>query len=147
MSAEDIKKIGARKVELDELLAKSDLVSIHAPLTDGTRHMIGRDQFKKMKKTAILVNTSRGPLIDTAALVDALKGGQIGFAGIDVFEQEPAPKDCKLFELENCCLTDHVGWYTEESQVELQTLAAKNAALMLAGKPPLFCVNPEVLKA
>lgn len=146
VGAEDLRKAGARKVELDELLAKSDFLSIHAPLTDSTRHLIGREQFQKMKKTAILVNTSRGPLVDTAALADALRNGQIAYAGIDVFEQEPAAKDCPLFGLENCCLTDHVGWYTEESQVELQTLAARNAALVLAGQPPLFCVNPEVLR-
>ena len=75
--------------------------------------MISAEQFKMMKSTAILVNTSRGPLVDTDALYDALKNGGIAAAGIDVFEKEPAPKDCKLFELENVVLTDHAGWYSE----------------------------------
>ena len=145
VSTEDIAAMGAKKAELDEVLKASDYISVHAPLMDETRHMIGSEQFKMMKSTAILVNTSRGPLVDTDALYGALKNGEIGAAGIDVFEEEPAPKDCKLFELENVVLTDHAGWYSEESHVELQTLAAKNVALMLKGEAPLYCVNPEVL--
>jgi len=136
---------GARKVELDELLERSDYISVHAPLTDQTRHMIGREQFAKMKPTAILVNTSRGGLIDPDALYEALKTGRINSAGIDVYEPEPPKPDCKLFELDNIVLTDHTGWYSEESQLTLQQTAARNVALVLAGKRPLFCVNPEVL--
>lgn len=145
--AKEIKKNGARKVELDDLLTASDFISIHAPLTESTRHMIGPDQFKLMKNTAILVNTSRGPLVDPDALFDALKNGTINSAGIDVHEPEPPQSDCKLFDLDNVVLTDHTGWYTEESQGELKRFAAQNAALVLTGKPPLFCVNPEVLKS
>jgi len=144
--AEQIAEMGAKKAELAEVLTDSDYISIHAPLTDETHHMIGAEQFKIMKPTAILVNTSRGPLIDTDALYEALKNGEIAVAGIDVFEQEPAPKDCKLFGLDNVVLTDHAGWYSEESAVELQTIAAKNAALMVTGEAPLYCVNPEVLE-
>ncbi len=143
--AEETAKNGARSVELDELLAKADYISIHAPLTDSTRHMIGAEQFGAMKPTTILVNTSRGPLVDTDALYEALTTGQINSAGIDVHDPEPPMKDCKLFGLDNVVLTDHAGWYSEESQLALQQSAARNVALVLAGKKPLFCVNPEVL--
>ncbi len=145
VSAEEFRHMGVRKVDLDELLAKADFVSIHAPLTETTRHLIGREQLQKMKRTAVLVNTSRGGLVDTNALVEALTNRWIAYAGLDVFEQEPLPSDSPLFSLENCCLTDHVGWYTEESQTELQTLAAQNIVLVLRGEKPLSCVNPTVL--
>jgi len=144
--AEQIAQAGAKSVELDELLKRSDYISIHAPLTDSTRHMIGEKQFEMMKPTAILVNTSRGALVDPDALYNALKNGQIASAGIDVYEPEPPQKDCKLFELDNVVLTDHAGWYSEESQLTLQQLAARNVALVLSGKEPLYCVNPEVIK-
>jgi len=144
--AEEIANAGARSVELDELIEKSDFISIHAPLTDQTRHLIGPEQFKAMKTTAILVNTSRGPLVDPDALYDALASGQINSAGIDVYEPEPPAADCRLFQLDNVVLTDHTGWYSEESQLALQTSAARSVALVLAGRKPLFCVNPEVLE-
>ncbi|MBN1672349.1 MAG: C-terminal binding protein [Kiritimatiellae bacterium] len=145
LSAADVEKLGARKVELPDLLAEADYISVHAPLTDQTRHLIGKAELKAMKRSAILVNTSRGPLVDTEALADALEQGEIAAAGIDVFEQEPAPKDCRLFALENAVLTDHAGWYSEESQRDLQRSAARNVALLLSGEPPLYCVNPEAL--
>ena len=146
VSSEDMGKARVRKVELDELLKESDYICLHAPLTDETHHIIGREQFAMMKPTAILVNTSRGPLVDPDALYDALKNGQINSAGIDVYEPEPPHSDCKLFGLDNVVLTDHAGWYSQESQLTLQQITARNVALVLAGKPPLFCVNPEVLK-
>ncbi len=142
----DAAKAGVRKVSLDELCRRADYISVHAPLNDETRHMIGPAQFASMKPTAILVNTSRGPVVDPAALVDALKTGRIASAGIDVHEPEPPPKNSPFFALPNIVLTDHTGWYSEESQFELQSKAARNIALVLSGKPPLFCVNPEVLK-
>ncbi len=145
VSAEEAAKTGARSVEMDELLTKADYISVHAPLTDSTHHMIGPDQFGAMKPTAILVNTSRGPLVDPDALYEALKTGQINSAGIDVHDPEPPKEDCKLFGLDNVVLTDHAGWYSEESQLALQQSAARNVALVLAGKKPLFCVNPDVL--
>ena len=138
---------GVRKVSLDELCRQADFISIHAPLTDETRGMIGPDQFGMMKSTAIVVNIARGPVVDTDALVNALKTGQIASAGIDVYDPEPPPKDSPLFELPNIALTDHTGWYSEESQLELQQSAAKNVALVLSGQRPLYCVNPEVLDA
>ena len=146
VTAAEAAQNGARSVELDELLRRADYISIHAPLTDATRRMIGAEQFKAMKPTAILVNTSRGPLVDTDALYEALSTGQINSAGIDVHDPEPPKKNCKLFRLDNVVLTDHAGWYSQESQLALQQTAARNVALVLAGKPPLFCVNPEVMK-
>ena len=115
------------------------------PLTDATRHLIGRDELSAMKPTAILVNTSRGGVVDSDALYEALKSGRIAAAGLDVHEQEPPGPDYKLLELDNVILTDHTGWYSEESQLALQRTAARNVALVLSGRKPLYCVNPEVL--
>ena len=146
VSVEEIEKSGARKVEISEIIEKADFISIHAPLTKETHHLIGEAELKAMKSTAILINTSRGPLVDNKALYNALKNGEINSAGLDVHEIEPPAKDYNLFELDNVILTDHCGWYTEESQGELQRTAAKNVTLVLKGKNPLYCVNPEVLK-
>ena len=145
IAAEEITKAGARPVGLAELLAKSDFVSLHVPLTESTHHLIGAEELAAMKRTAILVNTSRGGVVDSEALYQALKGGTIASAGIDVHEQEPPPADYKLFELDNVVLTDHASWYSEESQLTLQRTTARNVALVLSGQPPLYCVNPEVL--
>ncbi len=136
---------GVRRVELDELCAQADFISVHAPLNDQTLHMIGPGQFARMKPTAILVNTSRGKVVDPDALVTALETGQIAAVGIDVYEPEPPKKNCALFKLANVVLTDHMAWYSEESQAELQRSTARNAVLVLSGKPPLSCVNPSVL--
>jgi len=144
--AGEVEKAGAKSIELEELLRRSDYISVHAPLSDSTRHMIGAEQFALMKPTAILVNTSRGPLVDPDALYEALKSRRINSAAIDVHEPEPPPKDSRFFGLDNIVLTDHTGWYSEESQLTLQQTAARNVALVLSGKPPLFCVNPEVLE-
>ncbi|NLW50435.1 MAG: C-terminal binding protein [Candidatus Brocadiaceae bacterium] len=143
--ADRIEKAGARAVPLQELLARSDFVSLHVPLTEATRHLIDRDALGTMKPTAILVNTSRGGVVDTDALYEALKAGRIAAAGLDVHEQEPPPPDYKLFDLDNVVLTDHAGWYSEEAQEALQRTTARNVALVLAGGKPLYCVNPEVL--
>lgn len=143
---EVIREAGAEKVEFDRLLSESDYISCHVPLNDKTRHLFGRDAFSKMKKTVIFVNTSRGGLVDTAALYEALKTGVINSAGIDVHEQEPVPPDYPLFELDNVILSDHVGWYSEESQVELQTKAAQSVVDILEGRPPRNVVNRDVLQ-
>jgi len=139
-------KNGAELVDLDTLLKESDFLSIHAPLNDKTRHLIGKDQLELMKREAILVNTSRGGVVDTAALCDALKRGVIRGAGLDVHEQEPLPANSPLLELDTVVLSDHIGWYSEESQIELQTKAAQGVADVLTGKTPRSVVNQEVLK-
>ena len=140
-----VRDAGAERVELEALCAEADYMSIHAPLTDSTRHMIGVDQLARMKPAAIVVNTSRGGLIDTDALVAALEAGQIGMAGLDVYEEEPPRKDHPLFALKNVILSDHVGWYSEESQIELQTKAAINVLEALRGEVCTNLVNPDVL--
>ena len=136
--------LGVELVDLDTLLAESDFVSVHAPLNDKTRHMIDAAALGKMKPTAILVNTARGGVVDTDALYDALKSGTINSAGMDVHEAEPVPKDYKMFELENVVISDHAGWYSEESIAALQRGAAEAVAAVLAGGWPKFLVNPDV---
>ena len=143
--AEDAaKRLGVELVDLDTLLAESDFVSVHAPLNDETRHMIDESGLKKMKPTAILVNTARGGVVDTDALYRALKEGWINSAGLDVHEEEPVPKDYAMFELENVVISDHAGWYSEESIAELQRGAAEAVAAVLSGAWPRFLVNPDV---
>jgi len=131
--------------DLETVLKESDYISIHAPLTEETRHLISTDQFNLMKDSAIVINTSRGPLVDQQALYTALKEGQINSAGIDVYETEPVEKDCPLFELDNVVLTDHAGWYSEDSQIELQTKAARNVAQALGGEVVKNLINKEVI--
>ena len=147
VSKDIVKAAGAELVDLDTMLSQSDYVSAHVPLSEKTRHMFGREQFAKMKQTAIFINSARGGIVDTAALYEALKSKKIAWAGLDVHEQEPVAKDYPLFGLDNVVLSDHVGWYSEESQVDLQTKAALAVAEVLMGKVPQFIVNKQFLKA
>ena len=133
-------------VGFDRLLAESDFVSIHAPNLPETRHMFNADAFTQMKPTAYLVNTSRGPLVDEAALAAALERGEIAGAALDVFETEPLPADSPLRESGNLILSDHAGWYSEESILEVQRRAGEAVASVLAGKRPESVVNPDVYK-
>jgi D-3-phosphoglycerate dehydrogenase len=110
------KELGAECVSIEELLKRSDIVTIHVPLLPETRHMINEEKLRLMKKTAILINTSRGAVVDTAALVKALSEGWIAGAGLDVFEEEPLPKDHPLTKLDNVVLTPHIGASTKEAQ-------------------------------
>lgn len=140
----DPKKIeenGAESATLRSLLKNSDYISVHAPLNDGTRGLIGGRELSLMKKTAILINTSRGPLLEEKAVADALAGGKIAAAGLDVFETEPLPADSLLRQLDNVILSDHTGWYSEESVVELKTKAAQNVLEVLKGGKPIYPVN------
>ena len=116
----------AERLELDELLARADVVSLHCPLTEQTRHLIGARELGLMKPTATLVNTSRGPVVDEAALVVALREGQIAAAGLDVFEREPEVEP-GLLELENVVLVPHLGSATLETRSAMAELAARNA--------------------
>jgi glyoxylate reductase len=137
-------ELGARRVELDELLRTSDVVSIHAPLMDSTRHLINAETLGLMKETAYLVNSARGPIIDEAALVDALKAGRIAGAGLDVYENEPETHP-GLLDLENVVLLPHLGSATIETRTAMGVLAAENAVAVLNGERPKTPVNPEVL--
>jgi D-3-phosphoglycerate dehydrogenase len=138
---EYIRDCGGNPCDFETLLKESDFITIHAPLTKETRRMIGAKQLETMKEDAILINTSRGPLVNEAALIKALQEQSIGCAGLDVFESEPLPKDSPLKRLDNVVLTDHAGWYTEESFVELKTKAAQNIAEVFRAGKPIYPVN------
>ena len=137
-----IQKNGAWKVDLDTLLTDSDYISIHAPLTADTSHMLNEQTLMKMKPTAILVNTSRGAIIDTIALANAIKEGVVLAAGLDVFEKEPIPKDHPLISLPNVVLTPHMAWYSKESTRDLQKGAAREVKRVLSGETPQNWANP-----
>ncbi len=128
-------KLGARKVPLDELLRESDFISVHVPLMPETTHLISRKQFEMMKPTAVLINTSRGPVVDEKALVEALRAGRIAAAGLDVYEEEPkaAPG---LLELDNVVACPHTASATIETRTKMALMAAENLIAALEGREP-----------
>ncbi|HGJ65833.1 TPA: C-terminal binding protein [bacterium] len=132
-------------VDLDFLLQTSDFVSIHTPLNEETYHMIGKDHLKKMKKSAFLINTARGAIIDESALYGALKAGLIAGAGVDVLEQEPPSPDNPLFKLDNFIITPHSAFYSEDSNKLLSLETTRAVVAVLKGGQPRSLVNPEVL--
>ena len=134
---------GAERMDLDTLLSESDFVSIHTPLTDETQGMIGTDALKAMKQTAFLINTSRGDVIDEAALLDALKADEIAGAALDVRTQEPPVEGDELLTLDNVIHTPHAAFYSTESLVELRSKAANEVKRVLTGDEPIQLVNPE----
>lgn len=133
---------GATRVPLEELLEEADFVSIHTNLTDETRHLFGHDEFKRMKPTAVLVNTSRGPVVDEAALADALEAGELFAAGLDVFEREPDVHP-KLLELENVVVIPHLGSATVDTRNAMGHLVVDNVFAALDGNRPPTLLNPE----
>ena len=141
LDPEKIAENGAEPVDLSRLLKESDYLSVHAPLNEETRGLIGRRELALMKATAILVNTSRGPLVDENAVAEALAEGKIASAGLDVFASEPLPPESPLLKLANVVLSDHAGWYSEESVAELKTKAAQNVLAVLKGDKPIYPVN------
>lgn len=141
LTPEAAAEAGVEAVSLETLCAEADFVSLHAPLNTHTRHMINADVLKKMKPTAVLVNTGRGGLVDEDALHEALTQGQIFAAAIDVFEQEPVRPDHPLLTLPNTICTDHTAWFTEESVVELQHKAAVEVLRVFDGEQPKSWVN------
>ena len=136
---EDVELVG-----FDALLARSDILSIHLPLSDATRLRFGARELGLMKETAVLVNTSRGPIVDEAALAEALARGTIAAAGLDVYEREPQVHP-RLIELENVVLAPHLGSATVETRTAMGMLAARNLVAVVTGEPPLTPVNPEAL--
>jgi len=138
---------GFTSVGLDELLERAQVVSLHTPLTDATRGMIGTDQLARMRADAILVNTSRGGVVDVVALVEALRTGGILGAAIDVHESEPLPAGHPLTSFDSVVLTPHLAWYTEESYDELKRRTVANVLEVCAGRVPRNIVNPEVLES
>lgn len=138
-------KLGASFVALADLLRESDFVTLHVPLTEETRHLIGPEQLRMMKPSAILINTSRGPVIDERALAEALRDGTIAAAGLDVFEHEPEI-DPLLSTLKNVVLAPHAASASLETRSLMAKLAAENMIAALSGERPQFVVNPEVLR-
>ncbi|MDR2028946.1 MAG: C-terminal binding protein [Treponema sp.] len=128
----------------DELIRGSDFISLHVPLNDQTRHCINAETIGRMKDGVIVINISRGPVIDEAALIDALKSGKIGAAGLDVFEREPLPASHPLLGLDNVILTDHSAYYSQEAVSILKTRTARNALDVLEGRPPETPVNHPI---
>ncbi|WP_313626927.1 glyoxylate/hydroxypyruvate reductase GhrB [Kosakonia sp.] len=136
----------ARYCDLDTLLKESDFVCLVLPLTDETHHLIGKKQFEMMKKSAIFINAGRGPVVDEAALIDALKNGEIHAAGLDVFEQEPLPVDSPLLSLPNVVALPHIGSATLETRYNMAECAVDNLIDALNGKVEKNCVNPQVAR-
>ena len=133
---------GVSAMSADEVCRQADYLSVHAPLTPQTRHLLDADRIALLKPTAIVVNTARGGLIDEAALVAALQERRIFGAGLDVFENEPPVPGNPLFALDNVVVSDHTGWYSEESVRDLQEGAAREVGRILAGEPPRSWINP-----
>lgn len=139
-----VQTLGAEPVTLERVLREADLISLHAPLTPATRHLIDAAALRLVKPSAVLVNTARGGLIDTTALVAALEEGRLAGAGLDVYEEEPLPGDHPLRACEQAILLDHAGWYSERSVQTLQRGAIEAVVAVLAGRRPASVVNPEV---
>jgi len=136
--------LGAEYRELDALCAEADVLSVHVPLSEETRHLFDRERFRSMKETAIFVNTARGPVVDEAALAEALREGTIFAAGLDVYEREPEVHP-DLLGLENVVLAPHLGSATVETRTAMGMLAADNLLAVLEGRRPQTPLNPEVL--
>ena len=146
LSDEAFKEIGVEKVDIETLLREADFVSVHIPLTEETRHLIDEDQLKMMKKTAFLINTSRGPIVNEKALCKALEEKWIAGAGLDVLEEEPIKPDNPLRGYENVIVTPHMAFYSESVLTEIQIKTAENVSATLKGETPPYLINKEVLK-
>ncbi|SDF52080.1 2-hydroxyacid dehydrogenase [Sporolituus thermophilus] len=140
----DDEHLGAAYVAFDDLLAQADCIVVLVPLSPASRGMFGRAEFAKMKRTAYFINAARGGLVDTQALYDALKEGQIAYAALDVTDPEPLPGDHPLLTLPNVLITPHIGSATHETRDRMAMLTADNLLAGLAGRPLPACVNPEV---
>jgi phosphoglycerate dehydrogenase-like enzyme len=145
ITAEQAANVGARKVELDELLRESDYVVIVCNLTPETFHLMNAERFAQMKPTAILVNVARGPIVEQAALSDALSSGRLRYAATDVFEQEPPDPDNPLFSLGNIIVAPHALGWTEESAMGIGTSVIESVLAVREGRVPATLANPAVV--
>jgi D-3-phosphoglycerate dehydrogenase len=146
VSADVMAEHGVGSRSLEALLGESDFVSAHAPHTRGTHHLMGADQFKLMKPTAIFVNTGRGKVVDEPALIAALQNGTIRAAGLDVLEQEPPEADNPLLRMPNVLVTPHTAFYSDEAFVASRRRVGEEIAAILSGRRPRNCANPSVLE-
>ena len=133
-------------VDQETLFKTSDFVTLHTPLTDETRHIVNSETLGLMKPTAYVINTSRGPMVDTDALATALRNGTIAGAAIDVYDQEPPPPDYPLFKLDNAILTPHLGWASEEAGWEIRRSILDDIYAVAEGRPARCVVNKEILE-
>ena len=139
-------ELGAERREFEELLAESDFVSLHVPLTDGTTHLIGERELELMKPSAVLINTARGPVVDPEALYRALKNGEIAYAALDVTEPEPIPPGHPLLTLDNCLIVPHIASSSLATRNLMATMAAENLEAGLKGEKLPHCANPQVYR-
>ena len=146
MPPEIEKELGAKRVDLETLFKESDFISIHVPLMKETYHLVNKEKLRLMKKTAYLINNSRGPVVDGKALYKALKEGWIAGAALDVFEHEPTPLDNPLLKLENVVVAPHISSASHETRSRMAEMVAENLVAFFEGKEPPNLVNPEVLK-
>jgi D-3-phosphoglycerate dehydrogenase / 2-oxoglutarate reductase len=138
---------GAEPSSLEKLLESADFVTLHAPLTSGTRHLIDARALARMKRGSFLINHARGGLVDTSALTEALRSGDLGGAAVDVLEQEPPPDDLELLQLDNVIVTPHSAALTDEAMRRMGFDAGDDILRVLRGERPKACANPEVLPA
>jgi len=143
---DEARKLGVELVDLETLLKNSDFVSIHTPLTKETKGMIGEKELELMKKTAFIINTARGSIIDSKALSEALTKGRIAGAALDVYQKEPPDEKEPLLNLENTILSPHIAWYTEEALKKLISSTINSIVAVIQGKTPKNVVNRELLK-
>ncbi|KZM34679.1 C-terminal binding protein [Oerskovia enterophila] len=143
----DVAAAGYLPVSREQAIAEADVLSLHAPLSEATRHLLDASSIATMKPGAVVVNTCRGPLIDEAALADALEGGHLGAAALDVFSHEPLPADSRLRTLDQVLLSPHAAWFSPEAMADLPVHTAQNAIEFLAGRPVGSIVNPDYARA
>jgi glyoxylate reductase len=142
----EIERLGARKVDLDTLFKESDFVSIHVPLMKETHHLVNEERLRMMKKTAYIINNSRGPVVDEKALYKALKEGWIAGAGLDVFEQEPTPMDNPILKFDNVVVAPHISSASLETRSRMAEMVAENLVAFFEGKKPPNLVNADAMK-
>lgn len=144
---EDVEQsLGIAYADMETVLREADFISVHTPLTKDTYHLLSDAQFALMKKTAVVVNTARGPVVDPKALYSALKEGKIWAAGLDVTEPEPIPMDDPLLSLPNCVIVPHIASASVKTRTRMATLAAENILAIFQGETPPTILNPEILK-
>jgi D-3-phosphoglycerate dehydrogenase len=145
VTREEVAALGITLLPLEQMLADADYLTLHVPLLDSTRHLIDGDRLALMKPNAVIINTSRGPVIEETALVNALKNGRLAGAGLDVYEREPISPDNPLLALGNVVLSSHAAWYSVDALREMKTKAAQAVADVLQGQVPKSILNPSVL--
>lgn len=145
ITPERASRVGAQLADWDTLLARSEIVTVHCPLTSETYHMLDEDAFQRLRHGAILINTARGPIVNEESLVRALRSGRVWAAGLDVFEQEPLPKESALLTLDNVILTPHVAAYSPQAREDLYRMTCEIALQVLRGETPESVVNLDAL--